>query len=103
MGRGGGAEAPSGGFQRQHMMGTLQYTAPEVLLRRVATPASDVFSLAVLLVELATGVAPYSDRARNVALAHTVLDLSYNDRDLAIAIASEARTRARPGGLRGWA
>jgi len=29
--------------------------------------------------EAATGVVPYSDRARNVALAHTVLDMSYNE------------------------
>ena len=32
------------------------------------------------------------DRARNVALAHTVLDMSYNEADLAKAIAS----------VRGW-
>lgn len=42
----------------------------------------------VLLCEAATGVVPYSDRARNVALAHTVLDMSYNEADLAKAIAS---------------
>ena len=34
-------------------------------------------------------MAPYADGARNVALAHTVLDLSYNEADLAKAIASE--------------
>lgn len=86
----GGSGKPSGGFHRQHMMGTLYYTAPEVLMKKVATLASDVYSLAVTCCELATGVAPFSDRARNVALAHTVLDLSYNDMDLAAAIASEA-------------
>jgi hypothetical protein len=42
--------------------------------------------------EAATGVMPYSDRARNVALAHTVLDMSYNEADLAKAIASVGTT-----------
>ena len=80
---------PTGGFARQHMVGTLAYTAPEVLMRRVAGRPADVYSLAITLCELATATAPYADRARNVALAHTVLDLSYNERDLAVAIASE--------------
>lgn len=48
----------------------------------------------LLLCEAATGVVPYSDRARNVALAHTVLDMSYNEADLAKAIAAVGkRTR----------
>lgn len=93
-----GSGKPSGGFHRQHMMGTLHYTAPEVLMKRVAGFASDVYSLAVTCCELATCVAPFSDRARNVALAHTVLDLSYNDMDLAAAIASEGLRPQLPEG-----
>lgn len=89
---------PSGGFHRQHMMGTLHYTAPEVLMKQVADFASDLYSLAVTCCELATCVAPFSDRARNVALAHTVLDLSYNDMDLAAAIASEGLRPQLPAG-----
>jgi serine/threonine protein phosphatase PrpC len=91
-----GASQPSGGFGRQHMVGTLAYTAPEVLMRRVASFPADVYSLGILLCELATATPPYADRARNVALAHTVLDLSYNERDLAIAIASEGLRPAQP-------
>lgn len=85
----GGAVAPSGGFQKQHMVGTMQYMAPEVLMRQVPGYAADAYAFGVTACEIATGVLPYSDRARNVALAHTVLDMSYNEADLIKAIASE--------------
>ena len=85
----GARGAPTGGFQKQHMVGSMPYMAPEVLMRKVSGFKSDVYAFAVTLCEIATGTAPYSDRARNVALAHTVLDASYNEQDLAIAIASE--------------
>lgn len=79
----------AGGFQKQHMMGTMEYLAPEVLKRQVHRPSADVYAFGVTLCELCTGVLPYSDRERNVALAHTVLDMSYNEADLSKAIASE--------------
>ena len=41
---------------------------------------------------------PFADRARNVALAHTVLDMSYNEADLAKAIASEGLRPSLPTG-----
>jgi serine/threonine protein kinase len=85
----GGGVAPSGGFQKQHMVGTVQYMAPEVLMRRVPGFTADVYAFGITACEATTGVVPYSDRARNVALAHTVLDMSYNEADLAKAIASE--------------
>ena len=37
--RQGTAAAPSGGFQKQHMVGTLAYMAPEMPVRRVPGPA----------------------------------------------------------------
>ena len=80
---------PSGGFQKQHMVGTLPYMPPEVLMRRVPGFAADAYAFGVSACEVATGIAPYSDRERNVALAHTIMDLSYNESDLAVAIASE--------------
>lgn len=51
--------------------------------------------------EAATGVVPYSNRARNVALAHTVLDMSYNEADLAKAIASAGNGLKSPTLIRG--
>ena len=95
--RQGTADAPSGGFQKQHMVGTVTYMAPEVLMRRVPSFPADVYAFAILAAEVCTGVAPYADRARNVALAHTVLDVSYNDADLAKAIASEGLRPSLPG------
>ena len=80
---------PSGGFQKQHMVGTLPYMPPEVLMRRVPSFSADTYAFGVSACEVATGIAPYSDRERNVALAHTIMDLSYNESDLAVAIASE--------------
>ena len=80
---------PSGGFQKQHMVGTLPYMPPEVLMRRVPGFSADAYAFGVSACEVATGIAPYSDRERNVALAHTIMDLSYNESDLAVAIASE--------------
>jgi serine/threonine protein kinase len=37
------------------MAGTLEYMAPEVLLKRPASQASDVYGLAITINELATG------------------------------------------------
>ena len=89
--------APSGGFQKQHMVGSILYMSPEVLMRRVSGYGADVYAYGVTLCEIATGTVPFSDRARNVALAHTVLDASYNEQDLAKAIASERLRPVLPG------
>jgi eukaryotic-like serine/threonine-protein kinase len=51
--------------------GTPQYLAPEQILRAPLTPATDVYGLAVMLVELLTGERsfPAGDRAAGAALA----------------------------------
>ena len=65
-------------------------------MRRVASFEADVYAFGVTACEAATGTVPYADRERNVALAHTVLDLSYNEADLAKAIASEGLRPSLP-------
>lgn len=40
---------------RRAIQGTLEYMAPEVLLKRPSSPASDVYALAIAINELATG------------------------------------------------
>jgi serine/threonine protein kinase len=45
----------SGGFLKRAMAGTLEYMAPEVLQKRPASHASDVYALAITVNELATG------------------------------------------------
>ena len=36
--------APSGGFQKQHMVGSILYMSPEVLMRRVSGYGADVYA-----------------------------------------------------------
>jgi serine/threonine protein kinase len=42
-------------------VGTLEYMAPEVLLKEPTSLASDVYAFAVTINELATAVVPFSD------------------------------------------
>ena len=64
-----------GGYR--HMVGTLEYMAPEVLLKEPASCASDIYAFAVTINELATGVFPFSDCTRDNPKAHTVLEMGY--------------------------
>ena len=54
-------KGPSGGRQRDFMVGTLVYMAPELLRRQPWSAASDMYSLAITLNELLTGCVPFSD------------------------------------------
>jgi len=46
-------------LERQHLLGTFQYTAPEYLLGEIGTPRSDQFSLGVIAYQMVTGKLPY--------------------------------------------
>ncbi len=53
------------------IMGTPHYVAPEIAEGREATPASDIYSLGVVLYECLTGVRPFTgDTPIAVAMAH---------------------------------
>jgi serine/threonine protein kinase len=54
-------KGPSGGRQKDFMVGTLVYMAPELLRRQPWSAASDMYSLAITLNELLTGCVPFSD------------------------------------------
>lgn len=79
---------PTGGFHKKNMVGTLIYMAPEVLKKDVHTEKSDIYSFAILINELLTGVVPYTD-LRAEAQAHTVLEMSYTEQQLTAAVVSE--------------
>ena len=62
--------APSG--NRNDILGTQQFTAPEYFLGEPATPRSDLFSLGVITYQMLTGKLPYgfvADRERADAIA----------------------------------
>lgn len=79
---------PSNG-RLSHMVGTLVYLAPEVLLRAPHTFAADVYAFAVTANELASGTVPYIDRELPVPELHTVLESRFNDMTLRRAITKE--------------
>ncbi|GIL61123.1 hypothetical protein Vafri_15520 [Volvox africanus] len=81
---------PSGGFYKRMMVGTLEYMAPELLLRTSpASPASDVYAWAVTMNEVATGVVPFSDCTKDNPEVHTVLEMGYGRMELAAAVCAE--------------
>ncbi|PKU66529.1 protein kinase and PP2C-like domain-containing protein isoform X1 [Dendrobium catenatum] len=79
---------PTGGFHKKNMVGTLIYMAPEILRKDIHTEKSDVYSFAISINELLTGVVPYTD-LRAEAQAHTVLEMSYTEQQLTAAVVSE--------------
>lgn len=79
---------PTGGFHKKNMVGTLIYMAPEILKKETHTEKSDVYSFAVSVNELLTGVVPYTD-LRAEAEAHTVLEMSYTEQKLIAAVVSD--------------
>jgi serine/threonine protein kinase len=53
------------------VMGTASYVAPEVAMGKAATPASDTYSLGVLLYEMLTGQPPFEGKTpMSVLMAH---------------------------------
>jgi serine/threonine protein phosphatase PrpC len=56
-------------FERNHLLGTAQYTAPEYFLGESGTPRSDLFSLGVIAYQMLSGKLPYG---ANVAKSRTL-------------------------------
>ena len=59
----------------------------QVLQKRPASKASDVFAYAIVLNEIATGIVPYSDCTKDNPACHTVLEMGYGRQELAAAVA----------------
>ena len=81
---------PTGGFHKRHMVGTLEYLAPEVLMKRAHTRKADVYAFAVAINELATRVYPFSDCHKERPGCHTVLEMGYGHQELRAAVAGDA-------------
>lgn len=89
-------------IERNNLLGTAQYTAPEYFLGEIGTPRSDMFSLGVITYQLlATGKLPYGAQvskartkaAQNKLKYHTVLD---DDRETPAWIDGVIRTAVHP-------
>jgi len=62
--------------QTNTIMGSVHYLAPELARGSLATPASDIYSLGILLYEFLTGVVPFKgEGAVNIALQHMENDI----------------------------
>jgi serine/threonine protein kinase len=64
-------------FTRDIVLGTADYSAPEYRYGGKVGPASDQFSLAVLLYEMLTGKLPYGSNYGNATDLHSVQKLKY--------------------------
>ena len=62
---------------RQHLLGTAQYTAPEYFLGEEGTAQSDIFSLGVIAYQLLTGRLPYGAEVAKIKSRSAQNNLSY--------------------------
>ncbi|WP_372765437.1 protein kinase [Litorivivens sp.] len=73
----GGIAEISTAFERDDILGTAQYSAPEQILRRQVTAAADQFSLAVVLYEMLTGQMPYEGQLERCNSVSAYARLNY--------------------------
>ncbi len=64
-------------IERDAILGTAQYSAPEQILQRSVTGAADQFSLAVVVYEMLTGRLPYEGRLEQCTTIAAYSRLSY--------------------------
>ena len=73
-GTGGGGAGNVGGLDKDDVVGSPYWMAPEVIEMSPATPAADIWSVGATILELLTAAPPYFNLAPMVALFHIVQD-----------------------------
>ena len=63
--------------QRQHILGTMQYTAPEYFVGEAGTSRSDLFSLGVICYQMLSGRQPYGTSVARATTLASQRKLSY--------------------------
>src|SRR5256714_9380409 len=58
----------------ESVYGVIPYIAPEVLRGKPYTPASDIYSFAMIMWELSSGVPPFGDRAHDFHLSLSICE-----------------------------
>ncbi len=84
--------------ERNNLLGTEQYTAPEYFLGEDGSPRSDLFSLGVITYQMLTGKLPYGTQAAKVRTKEALKKLMYDsvldvDREIPVWI-DEAISKA---------
>ncbi len=87
--------------EREAVLGTIQYSAPEYFLGDGGTARSDVFSLGVITYHMLTGCLPYGTRVPHVRTRSDLRSLSYAsardfDRDVPVWVDGALRKAVHP-------
>jgi serine/threonine protein kinase len=64
-----GLSKPADETDDNKVFGVMPYVAPEVLRNQPYTPASDIYSLGIIMYEITTGMPPYAEQAHDENLA----------------------------------
>ena len=64
-------------LERQGILGTAAYSAPEVVVNAKSTVQSDIFSLAVIVYEMLTGQAPFGGKLEECRTSKAYLKTKY--------------------------
>ena len=86
---------------RNDILGTAQYTAPEYFLGEGGTPRSDLFSLGVITYQMLTGRLPYGAEMAKARTRSAAAELPYNsvldnDREIPAWIDGALRKAVHP-------
>ncbi|GBB99141.1 hypothetical protein RclHR1_03430002 [Rhizophagus clarus] len=58
--------------ENNEIYGVMPYIAPEVLRKKPYTPASDIYSLSIIMWEFTSGIPPFNDRAHDHQLIYDI-------------------------------